>query len=181
MHPGPAATALRRCNSPTTMHQADDAPATICHLATTFGEPSWRCFVLSRELWGRLRTASVVPPERTARQLEHRWRLFLGLLASPPPLLPYAVMPLAVYYGTNVNALLLASTLLNFLGGNAHVAATTVSTPIPAMRAAFPRAQNAVCLRTNRVDPRHRRSGTCSCRSHTTAISCCAFFHVADV
>ena len=40
---------------------------------------------------------------------------------------------------------------------------------------AFPRAQNAVRLRTDRVDPRHRR-GVHSCRSHTTAISCLYFF-----
>ncbi len=88
------------------------------------------------ELPDRLRTASVVPAERTSRQLEHRWRLFLGLLAFTT-LLPYAVMPLAVYFGGDVSSLLLASTLLNFLGGNAHVAATTFFYSDPAMRAHF--------------------------------------------
>lgn len=88
------------------------------------------------ELWGRLRTVSAIPQEQTSGQLERRWRLFLGLIALTT-LLPYAVMPMAVYFGRDVNSLLLASTLLNFLGGNAHVAATTFFYSDPTMREHF--------------------------------------------
>jgi hypothetical protein len=62
--------------------------------------------------------------------------MFLGLLAFTT-LLPYAVMPLAVFFGKDLNSLLLASTLINFLGGNAHVAATTFFYSDPVMRGHF--------------------------------------------
>ena len=74
-------------------------------------------------MWDRIRIADAGPKDHTSDQLKRRWRLFLGLITFTT-LLPYAVMPSAVYFGRDVNSLLLASALINFLGGNAHVAAT---------------------------------------------------------
>jgi hypothetical protein len=88
------------------------------------------------ELWARLRAASVSSQEPTPYQLERRWQLFLGLIAFTT-LLPYAIMPLAVYFGRDVNSLLLASALINFLGGNAHVAVTAFFYSDPVMREYF--------------------------------------------
>jgi hypothetical protein len=68
--------------------------------------------------------------------LEHRWRLFLGLIALTT-LVPYAVMPAAVWFGKDVYGLLLASTLINFLGSNAHVSATAFFYSDPEMRTHF--------------------------------------------
>ncbi len=64
------------------------------------------------------------------------WRVFVWLIALTT-LLPYAVMPLSVHYGHNVNELLLASTLLNFLGGHVHVSTTAFFYTDPAMREHF--------------------------------------------
>src|SRR5271165_339989 len=66
----------------------------------------------------------------------HRWWLFLGLIALTT-LVPYAVMPAAVYFGEDVYGLLLASTLINFLGSNAHVSATAFFYSDPEMRTHF--------------------------------------------
>jgi hypothetical protein len=88
------------------------------------------------ELWDRLRIADADPKQYTSDQLKRRWRLFLGLITFTT-LLPYAVMPAAVYFGRDVNSLLLASALINFLGGNAHVAATAFFYSDPTMREHF--------------------------------------------
>ena len=67
---------------------------------------------------------------------ERGWRLFVWLITLTT-LVPYAVMPLSVHFGQNVNALLLASTLLNFLGGHVHVSTTAFFYTDPAMREHF--------------------------------------------
>ena len=64
------------------------------------------------------------------------WRLFLWLIALTT-LIPYAVMPLSVHFGQNVNEHLLASALLNFLGGHVHVSTTAFFYTDPAMREHF--------------------------------------------
>ena len=65
-----------------------------------------------------------------------QWRLFICLIALTT-LLPYVIMPLSVYFGKDVGALLLASTLLNFLGGHAHVSTTAFFYSDPTMREHF--------------------------------------------
>lgn len=56
-------------------------------------------------------------------QIRSRWSLFIGLIAVTT-ITPYLVMPAAVYYGSDATALVLMASLLNFVGGHAHVSTT---------------------------------------------------------
>jgi hypothetical protein len=67
---------------------------------------------------------------------ERRWRLFF-LLIVVTTLLPFAAMPAAVFFGAKVESLLMASVLINFLGGHAHVASTAFFYTDPVMRQHF--------------------------------------------
>jgi hypothetical protein len=82
-----------------------------------------------KRAFARLRLPTVASGERG-------WRLFVWLIVVTT-LVPYAVMPLSVHFGQNVYGLLLASTLLNFLGGHVHVSTTAFFYTDPAMREHF--------------------------------------------
>jgi hypothetical protein len=82
-----------------------------------------------KRAFARLRLPTVASGERG-------WRLFVWLIVVTT-LVPYAVMPLSVHFGQNVNELLLASTLLNFLGGHVHVSTTAFFYSDPGMREHF--------------------------------------------
>lgn len=82
-----------------------------------------------KRAFARLRLPTVASGERG-------WRLFVWLIVATT-LVPYAVMPLSAHFGQNVYGLLLASTLLNFLGGHVHVSTTAFFYTDPAMREHF--------------------------------------------